>query len=115
MVELIVGWWNERLYRSTALVSRGTVSFRTPGCTRAIVTGLSTRAHGRGGGRGEHDQEPPPIPRPTQHVYTESALPIPALLGQCRLFVTRGGFNSVKEAVSAGAPMLVLPIASDQF
>lgn len=28
--------------------------------------------------------------------------------------MTHGGFNSVKEAVSAATPMLVVPIASDQ-
>jgi UDP:flavonoid glycosyltransferase YjiC (YdhE family) len=41
-------------------------------------------------------------------------LPIPELLPECQLFVTHGGFNSIKEAVAAGTPMLVLPIASDQ-
>jgi UDP:flavonoid glycosyltransferase YjiC (YdhE family) len=48
------------------------------------------------------------------NVHVEPVLPVPALLGDCQLFVTHGGFNSVKEAVNVGCPMLVVPIASDQ-
>ncbi len=30
------------------------------------------------------------------------------------MFVTHGGFNSVKEALSVGVPMVIVPIAGDQ-
>jgi UDP:flavonoid glycosyltransferase YjiC (YdhE family) len=47
-------------------------------------------------------------------VHVEPFLPIPELLDRCALFITHGGFNSIKEAVHAGTPMLIIPIASDQ-
>lgn len=38
-----------------------------------------------------------------------------SLLPQCALFVTHGGNNSVQEAMQAGIPMLVVPIAGEQI
>ena len=32
----------------------------------------------------------------------------------CDAFVTHGGFNSVKESLSSGVPMVVVPISADQ-
>jgi N-glycosyltransferase len=37
-----------------------------------------------------------------------------ALLAHCSLFVTHGGFNSAKEALAAGVPMVICPIAGHQ-
>jgi UDP:flavonoid glycosyltransferase YjiC (YdhE family) len=109
----VPAWWDEHRDRQTALVSLGTIFFRTPGLYDAIVTGLAglglTVAVAVG-----HEQEVPPVRHPSPDVHVEPALPIPALLGRCAVFVTHGGFNSVKEAVSAAVPMLVVPIASDQ-
>lgn len=106
-------WWERRPDQPTVLVSLGTVFFRTPGLYDAIVDGLGgeqlTVAVAVG-----HDEDSPPDARPAPDVYVEPTLPLPALLGHCDLFVTHGGFNSIKEAVSASVPMLVVPIASDQ-
>ena len=41
-------------------------------------------------------------------------MPQPLLLARCDAFVTHGGFNSVKEALSSGVPMVVVPISADQ-
>ena len=38
-----------------------------------------------------------------------------SLLPRCALFVTHGGNNSVQEAMLAGIPMLVVPIAGEQI
>ena len=38
-----------------------------------------------------------------------------SLLPRCALFVTHGGNNSVQEAMQAGIPMLVVPIAGEQI
>lgn len=43
------------------------------------------------------------------------ALPQVTLLGRAALSVTHGGNNSVTEALTAGVPMLVLPLSTDQF
>jgi len=37
-----------------------------------------------------------------------------SILSRCALFVTHGGNNSVQEAMQAGVPMLVVPIAGEQ-
>ncbi|PZS12256.1 MAG: hypothetical protein DLM60_22615 [Pseudonocardiales bacterium] len=48
------------------------------------------------------------------HVHLCGDLPQPRLLPRCQVVVTHGGFNSVKESLSAGAPMVVVPITADQ-
>lgn len=53
-----------------------------------------------------------PIPG---HWTVESYLPQPALLGQCDLVLTHGGNNTVTEALTAGVPLLMGPLSTDQF
>ena len=106
-------WWRGRPDRPAVLVSLGTIFFRTPGLYESIIEGLGTEPVTLAVGIGD-DRASTGQPQPRPNVYVEPYLPLPELLGQCALFVTHGGFNSVKEAVSAGTPMLVVPIASDQ-
>jgi zeaxanthin glucosyltransferase len=42
-------------------------------------------------------------------------LPQVRLLARCAVAVTHGGNNSVTEALTAGVPLLVLPLSTDQF
>jgi UDP:flavonoid glycosyltransferase YjiC (YdhE family) len=48
------------------------------------------------------------------HVRVQPTLPQVALLPRCALLVSHGGFNSVKEALAEGIPLVILPVAGDQ-
>lgn len=47
------------------------------------------------------------------NVHLESFVPQRAVLRSCDLFVTHTGFNGVREAFSAGVPMVALPLFGD--
>ena len=53
-----------------------------------------------------------PIP---DHWTVRPYLPQPALLRQSDLVVTHGGNNTVTEALTAGVPLLIGPLSTDQF
>jgi UDP:flavonoid glycosyltransferase YjiC (YdhE family) len=106
--------WVERLPdRPAVLASLGTVFNKTPGVLEAIVAALAEEpvnvivAIGR-------DQEPSRFGPLPDHVRLEAYVPQPLILASCDAFVTHGGFNSVKEALAAGVPMVVVPISADQ-
>jgi UDP:flavonoid glycosyltransferase YjiC (YdhE family) len=107
------GWVEQLTGRPTVLASLGTVFNKTPGVLEAIVEALAEEsvnvvvAIGR-------DVDPARFGAQPQHVRLEAYLPQPLLLPRCDAFVTHGGFNSVKEALSAGVPMVVVPISADQ-
>ncbi|MER7406383.1 glycosyltransferase [Streptomyces sp. NPDC000070] len=48
------------------------------------------------------------------HVHVTERVPQPLLLEAVDLFVTHGGFNSIREAMRTGTPMAVLPHFGDQ-
>jgi UDP:flavonoid glycosyltransferase YjiC (YdhE family) len=106
--------WVERLPpQPTVLASLGTVFNKTPGVLEAIVTALAGEsvnlivAIGR-------DEDPGRFGPQPDHVRLEPYVVQPLLLAHCDAFVTHGGFNSVKEALRAGVPMVVVPISADQ-
>ncbi|MFD0392328.1 glycosyltransferase [Streptomyces nogalater] len=49
------------------------------------------------------------------HVHVAERVPQPLLLESVDLFVTHGGFNSVREALRTGTPLAVLPHFGDQY
>ncbi|WP_129837793.1 glycosyltransferase [Streptomyces sp. RFCAC02] len=53
-------------------------------------------------------------PAPAPHVHVTDRLPQPLLLECADLFVTHGGYNSVREAIRTATPMVVLPQFGDQ-
>jgi UDP:flavonoid glycosyltransferase YjiC (YdhE family) len=99
--------------RPTVLASLGTVFNKTPGVLEAIVDGLREEQVNLIVSIGR-DQDPARFGTQPSHVRLEAHVPQPALLPHCDLFVTHGGFNSVKESLSAGVPMVVVPITADQ-
>lgn len=60
------------------------------------------------------DQDPGRFGPQPANVRLEAYVPQPLVLPRCDAFITHGGFNSVKEALSAGVPMVVVPISADQ-
>nr|XP_018898301.1 PREDICTED: 2-hydroxyacylsphingosine 1-beta-galactosyltransferase-like [Bemisia tabaci] len=52
-----------------------------------------------------------------KNIFQHSWLPQDAILAHpnCKLFITHGGFNSLVEVMSAGVPVLGLPMFADQF
>jgi UDP:flavonoid glycosyltransferase YjiC (YdhE family) len=106
-------WVTELPDRPTVLASLGTVFNKTPGVLEAIIEGLCREpinlivAIGR-------DQDPARFGPQPPNVRLEAYVPQPLLLEHCDVFVNHGGFNGVKEAVSAGVPMVVVPITADQ-
>lgn len=107
------GWVEHLPDRPTVLASLGTVFNKTPGVLEAILGALAAEpinvivAIGR-------DQDPGRFGPQPDHVRLEAYVPQPLLLAHCDAFVTHGGFNSVKEALSSGVPMVVVPISADQ-
>jgi N-glycosyltransferase len=51
---------------------------------------------------------------PPANVRLVDWLPQPLVLECCDLFVTHGGFNSVREALRLGVPMVIVPWLTDQ-
>jgi UDP:flavonoid glycosyltransferase YjiC (YdhE family) len=97
----------------TVLASLGTVFSATPGVLEAIVEGLRAEPVNLVVAIGP-DQDPARFGSVPANVRLERYLPQALLLPRCDLFVTHGGFNSVKESLISGVPMVVIPITADQ-
>jgi len=100
--------------RPLVLVSMGTIFHRIPDVYEAVVHALAAEPVAALVALG-FDQDPSRLGDQPPHIRVERELPVASLLPYCRLFVTHGGFNSVKEALVSGTPMVVIPLASDQF
>ena len=106
-------WVDELPKRPTVYASLGTVFNKTSGILEAIIAALGDEpvnvvvAIGR-------DQDPVRFGPQPPHVHLEPSVAQTLLLPHCDLFITHGGFNSVKEALSVGVPMVVVPITADQ-
>ncbi|HEU5447710.1 MAG TPA: nucleotide disphospho-sugar-binding domain-containing protein [Acidimicrobiia bacterium] len=111
--ESLPSWLDALEARPTVLVSMGTVFHRTTGIYEAVLEGLRDEPVNLLVAAG-FDQDPGRFGPQPPHVRVEPYLPVTALLPRCDLFVTHGGFNSVKESLAAGVPMVVIPISADQ-
>jgi UDP:flavonoid glycosyltransferase YjiC (YdhE family) len=106
-------WLDQLAGRPTVLVSMGTVFHRTPGLQEAILAALRDEPVNLLIALG-FDQDPARLGPLPPHVRVQPTLPQVALLPRCALLVSHGGFNSVKEALAAGVPLVLVPIAGDQ-
>lgn len=97
--------------------SLGTQRYRgdeTPAFFRAVVTAFRDRADRRvllSLGRHLTPAELGPLP---DHIVACPSVPQVAVLGHTSAMVTHGGLGTVKECITAGVPMVVLPLAVDQ-
>jgi UDP:flavonoid glycosyltransferase YjiC (YdhE family) len=96
------------------LVSMGTVFHRTPGIYESVVAALA-RIRGSALVALGFDQDPSRLPHVPPHVRVAPWLPLTILLEDADVFVTHGGFNSLKEALAAAVPMVVVPLSADQW
>src|SRR5439155_120435 len=99
--------------RPTVLASLGTVFNTTPGVLEAIIDGLGREPMNLVVAIGP-DQDPARFGTVPRNVRLEHYVPQPALLPLCDLFITHAGFNSVKESLISGVPMVAIPITADQ-
>jgi len=111
--EALPAWVTGLPHRPTVLASLGTIFYRIPGLLQAIIAALRDEpvnvvvAIGR-------DGDPKALGPQPANVHVERYLPQTLLLPHCSLFVTHAGFNSVKESLSFGVPMVAVPIAAEQ-
>jgi hypothetical protein len=111
--EELPSWVDELEDRPTVLVSMGTVFHRTAGTYEAVLEGLRDEPVNVVVAAG-FDQDPGRFGAQPPNVRIEAYLPLTTLLPRCDLFITHGGFNSVKESLAAGVPMVLVPISADQ-
>ena len=106
-------WLDEVRDRPLVLASLGTLMNDLPGLFEAIVEAVADEpievvaAIGR-------DQDPARFGVVPRNVRIEQFVPQIQVLAECALFVTHGGFNSTKEALRLGIPLVVTPIGGDQ-
>ena len=106
-------WLSADRARPLVLASLGTLMYGVPGLFEAIIDGLAGEpldaivAIGR-------DTDLARFGEPPANVRLERYVPQIPILAECAAFVTHGGFNSTKEALSLGVPLVVIPIGGDQ-
>jgi UDP:flavonoid glycosyltransferase YjiC (YdhE family) len=104
-------WVSELPDQPTVYAALGTIAHAMPGVFETILEGLR-----------EEDlnlvlavgQDPSAFGPQPPNVRIERHVPQTRLLTHCDVFISHGGFNSVKEALSIGVPLVVLPIMSDE-
>jgi MGT family glycosyltransferase len=104
-------WLDELPDRPTVYAALGTIAHAMPGIFELILDALDEADVNLilavGGDTGAFGTQP-------RNVHIESFVPQTRVLPRCDAFITHGGFNSVKESLSVGVPMVVVPITADQ-
>jgi UDP:flavonoid glycosyltransferase YjiC (YdhE family) len=106
-------WLDAPRTQPLVLASLGTIRHAEAGIFEAIVEAVADEpvelvaAIGR-------DQDPARFGQLPHNVRIEAYVPQIAVLREAAAFITHGGFNSAKEALSLGIPLVVVPIGADQ-
>jgi MGT family glycosyltransferase len=106
-------WLDEPRDQPFVYASLGTEMNDVPGLFEAIIEAVAgepihvVAAIGRG-------EDPARFGTPPANVRIEQYVPQIQVLAACDLFITHGGFNSTKEALRLGIPLVVTPIGGDQ-
>jgi MGT family glycosyltransferase len=104
-------WVDELSGRPTVCGALGTIAHAMPGVFEAILEALRDRDVNLVLAVGQDPEVFGPQP---PNVRIERYVPQTRILPHCDAFITHGGFNSVKEALALGIPLVVLPIMSDE-
>lgn len=109
--EVLPGWVREPRERPTVYAALGTIAHAMPGIFELILGALADEDVNLVLAVG---QDPAAFGPQPPNVRIEQHVPQTRLLRHCDAFISHGGFNSVKEALSCGVPLVVLPIMSDE-
>jgi MGT family glycosyltransferase len=104
-------WARELPGRPTVLAALGTIAHAMPGIFETILAGLAAEDVDLILAVGQDPERFGPQP---PNVRIERYVPQTRLLERCDLLISHGGFNSVKEALAVGVPLVVVPIMSDE-
>jgi UDP:flavonoid glycosyltransferase YjiC (YdhE family) len=104
-------WLEELPDQPTVYAALGTIAHAMPGIFETILEGL----------QGEDvnlvlavGQDPEAFGAQPPNIRVASYVPQTRVLPHCDAFITHGGFNSVKEGLAVGVPLVVLPIMPDE-
>ena len=106
-------WLDAPRDRPFVYAGLGTEMNNVPGLFEKIIEAVGGEAYDvvAAIGRGE---DPARFGTPPANVRIEGYVPQILVLEACDLFITHGGFNSTKEALRLGLPLVVTPIGGDQ-
>jgi UDP:flavonoid glycosyltransferase YjiC (YdhE family) len=104
-------WLDGFADRPTIYAALGTIAHAMPGIFETILDGLRETQVNLILAVG---QDPSAFGDQPPNVRIERHVPQTQVLPHCDAFITHGGFNSVKEALSFGVPLVVVPVMSDE-
>jgi MGT family glycosyltransferase len=109
--EALPAWVGELGPRPTVYGALGTIAHAMPGIFELILEGLRDEDVNVVLAVG---QDPSAFGPQPPNVRIEPYVAQTRVLPHCDVFLTHGGFNSVKEGLRLGVPLVVLPIMSDE-
>lgn len=112
--EVLPAWVDDPPDGPLVYATLGTVFNQAPGVLEAIVTGLRNEPITLAVTTGR-DQDPATFGPQPPNVHIERYIPQSLLFPRCDAVVTHGGSGTVMAALRDGLPMVIIPIAADQF